>query len=654
MQFPMSDFDRDIREAQQERLRYDAMIQAEYDSAIFDSESGLWVDVQGNQMPDSIEEYAALRTPPGLAARLAQGLAPTLGTTPPPFPAPPPMPMGMHMDPMQMQQMNLHQQMNMNQMPPPMPMAQPPPGPYAYDPSFQMPRGHGAGPYGQPSIPPGPPAPPPLSTEAVMELTMTRLTETLANLMTKQSASPAPAAEAPKASAPAESPKAAPEERNLAAELQAAARSSDRAQTLYHTKPLESDLKNLFNKHQVHPEIEKLCIRKGVNTCAMYHNVGYDKTAAREALAQLGNLDLKGEGVVPVANMLSVWRELHDLYIDRNDAPDESLAQIQVEQAIRLLETKFELVLPPYRMPSSGSMNLVDKNYRGRKYDVVDVRKMRCMFNDPNDPLSYRNKKDLQGKRFIQGADGAYHELDDPQELDFKAFRRAHDLYLFCELAVGNLANPKDLGQPLHMTMVDKIEYETWLMMFGYDPSWKTRMNFESLISAEYHCRAALFVELRKGKTWGEGLATLKSLFQSKFFLKSITSDDHKYKEQADKAQKEMNRIKNELENVRAIANAAKVKAGKGSDSYGRWSAGGGGGGGGGGGADQYIQKDKTGKYYCRLKNRGIEHDESTCQYLHECNWKACNDRKNCKLFAFKHALKQGGKAKGKGKKGKH
>ena len=53
------------------------------------------------------------------------------------------------------------------------------------------------------------------------------------------------------------------------------------------------------------------------------------------ALAAMANLDLSLDGAVPVAAMLQVWRELSDRYTDRADSPDEAMASVLVEQAIR-------------------------------------------------------------------------------------------------------------------------------------------------------------------------------------------------------------------------------------------------------------------------------------------------------------------------------
>ena len=433
------------------------------------------------------------------------------------------------------------------------------------------------------------------------------------------------------------------------------------SETILNTKPLEPDLKKLFMKHEVHPTIETLCISKNVRSTQTFYNVGHNQEHAREALTQLAELDLRGApvagsgivGVVEIANLLACWQDLRDIHTDKASEGDDALASMQVQQAIDILNDKFGLELPPYRMGTAIAMNLVMKNYKRLIYDVVDLRKMRCMSLNPFDPLSYKNKKEDHQLAHYWGRDGQVHTKEEYQELDFKSFRRAVDIYLFIELAVGNMANPKQAGELPHMTHTDKIVWETFLMQFGFDPPVRVRMEFEHLVFAEYHCRAALMLLFKHGHTWATAVAKLQSKLEAKFMLRMETTTEPEEVRKMKQMQNELNRQKEELARVK------KTAANRSKGSWDRWSPyestnkGDKGGKKGGGKGDGYFLEKcpTTGTAYCRRKNLNQPHDESNCQYLHQCNWSKCPDRTTCE-GAFKH--KKFDYCPPTGKKGKH
>ena len=277
------------------------------------------------------------------------------------------------------------------------------------------------------------------------------------------------------------------------------------------TAPLEADLKKLFTKYVVDPQIEQFCIKKRVITCTQFYTVGHDKDNARAALATLGNLDLSSDGAVPVAALMGVWKELHDRYTDRADNPEESLSSYLTTQVQELLEKKFLTRLPPYRQPCGVSLQLVNKNYRGQKYEVVPIHKMRCKGMDDFDPLSHKNRAKHCDKRYYTGEDGKLHqEAEDDIELDLKSYRRAMDIYLWCEMSVGNLLNPAVEGGSDHMRLIDKLDYETMLQRFGFDPPPRVRMDLGLLKANEIKLRAHMFLLFADGHTWGSALAKLE------------------------------------------------------------------------------------------------------------------------------------------------
>ena len=105
-------------------------------------------------------------------------------------------------------------------------------------------------------------------------------------------------------------------------------------------------------------------------------------------------------------------------------------------------------------------MNLLQKNYRTKRYEPIDLRKMPSNSIDPFDLMSKNNlKPPAHGRYILSAQDGTYHKLEELNDLELKSFRRAIDLYLWVELTVGNLMHPRE--PPLHpyFTMADKINY---------------------------------------------------------------------------------------------------------------------------------------------------------------------------------------------------
>ena len=346
-------------------------------------------------------------------------------------------------------------------------------------------------------------------------------------------------------------------------------------------------------------------------------------------MAQLGGLDLNGTGLVPIASLVSIWNELHELYARPDEQLDETLSSHQMEQAMRWLSENCSDEMPPTRCPDRRSLGLVSRNYRRKLFDPIELAKMQCTSLDPYDPLSCKNPK-RTAKKLLDPVSGGWKEIEEQVELDFKSYRRALDLYLFSELAVGNLMYPVEPGQQPFMTMADKIKYETILQDHGFDPPVKRRMELADLMKAEKTLRTHLMQELKNGCNWKQALKNLAVHIQTTFRLQTVTVHDTKAQQEAEKRQKEVSSLKttvsqlqNQLKSLQSRTKSQDTGGGNRDQSYGRWK--GGKGDKKGKGDNPYLQKDKDGTYYCRRKNMNKEHDEKACKYLHHCNWLACD-----------------------------
>lgn len=275
---------------------------------------------------------------------------------------------------------------------------------------------------------------------------------------------------------------------------------------------IEDELKTLFLKHGVEPEIEQRIAEKKVTSAAIFYNVGHNKESCRSSLAGLAGLNTDGEGVVPLAALLAVWRELSERYENKTENPDEAMASVMVDRSLELLSKKLNAALPPYRTPCAVSLQAVNRNYKAHKFECVDLRKMRAMGIDAFDPLSHKNRKKDCDKVYVINSEGKHVPVEEEgPELDLKCFRRAMDLYLFCELSVGNLCNPKGPGEPDHMTPADKIFYETLLQRYGFDPPPRVRMDLDLLKCNEVKLRANIFIQFKDGHTWATALNRLQA-----------------------------------------------------------------------------------------------------------------------------------------------
>ena len=360
-----------------------------------------------------------------------------------------------------------------------------------------------------------------------------------------------------------------------------------------------------------------------------------------------------------MAQLLSVWQSLSERYSERKDVPDEAAAQAVIEEAFNILTT-LGIKLDPYLQPDAVSLNIVQKNYRSKRYEAVDVNRFKSNSMDPGDILSKQNRKKLTDHRMVQVAGappGEWTPIETVECLDLKAYRRAMDLYLWSELTVGNMCHPKQPGQHPHFTMADKVCYECHLARFGFDPSVKWRMELPHLKSAEIYVRTHIMQLVKDGDCWRDALQKLAVMIEMKFQLKSeLASVD------LTQAQKDIASLKGvvkqlEQKNQSMQQKLARVPKGKGKGKGAGKGDGAGKGGGYGrwqdhkdfpkGGTDKngycpdFLQTHpQTGDPFCRKYNRGVPHDAAECKtkkYLHQCSWKNCTNRKNCKTPGNKH-----------------
>ena len=421
-------------------------------------------------------------------------------------------------------------------------------------------------------------------------------------------------------------------------------------------QPLTRELKELFLKYHVAETIQTTIASHGCTDCQTFFYVGHDYKEARTALAQLAGIELNGPGVVQVAQLMSVWQSLSERYSERKDVPDEAAAQAVIEEAFNILTT-LGIKLDPYLQPDAVSLNIVQKNYRSKRYEAVDVNRFKSNSMDPGDILSKQNRKKLTDHRMVQVAGappGEWTPIETVENLDLKAYRRAMDLYLWAELTVGNMCHPKQPGQHPHFTMADKVCYETHLARFGFDPSVKWRMELPHLKSAEIYVRTHIMQLVKEGDCWRDALQKLAVMIEMKFQLKSeVASVD------LTQAQKDIASLKGvvkqlEQKNQSMQQKLARMPKGKGK---GKGKDGAGKGGGYGrwqdhkdfpkGGTDKhgycpdFLQTHpQSGDPFCRKYNRGVPHDAEECKkkkYLHQCSWKNCTNRKNCKTPGIKH-----------------
>ena len=433
-------------------------------------------------------------------------------------------------------------------------------------------------------------------------------------------------------------------------------------------QPLTRELKELFLQYHVAEEVQSKIAEHGCSDCQTFYHVGHDYKEARAAFAQLAGIELNGVGVVQVAQLLTVWQALAERYTQQKDIPDEAAAQVVVEQAHSML-AELGMNLHPYLQPDAVSLNIVLKNYRSKRYEAVDVQKFKSNSMDPGDPLSYRTRQKKTDKRFVQVPDapGQWTQLDHEECLDLKQYKRAMELFMWAELTVGNMCHPKQDGEHPHFTLADKVSYETHLARFGFDPAVRLRMELPQLKAAEIHVRSHIMQLIKAGNNWRDALQKLSMMIEQKFQLKSELATV-----EITTAQKEVALLKGQIKQMQQkqdsmqqkLARAFVRNKGGGKGKNGGKGGGKGGGGRGGYGAwrgeDAWQHPDapkggtakhpyctdflqthpQTGDAFCRKYNRGVPHDDKDCKakkYLHQCSWKDCTNRKNCKTPGIKH-----------------
>ena len=205
--------------------------------------------------------------------------------------------------------------------------------------------------------------------------------------------------------------------------------------------------------------------------------------------------------------------------------------------------------------------------------------------------------------------------------------------------------------------MADKVSYETHLARFGFDPAVRLRMELPHLKAAEIHVRTHIMQLIKEGDCWRDALQKLAVMIEMKFQLKSEMATVELTNAQKEVAQlkgvvKQMQQKQESMQQklARGFAQGKGKGKGKGKDkgdgkgAYGRWQdhkdfpR--------GGTKDHAYCPDflqthpQKGDPFCRKYNRGVPHDAKDCQakkYLHECSWKNCTNRKNCKTPGIKH-----------------